>query len=99
MDYEEAKKHKAFLEEKTIHHSRELNKLPGINSGSMGMTPENIKQSPEYKLHKQGYATAHEQLRKFNQTFTKQFKKEYADERAAKRKILQEHEQSYWDKK
>jgi hypothetical protein len=63
------------------------------------MTPDAIKFSPEYKEDKRKYSESHEKLRKINQLISKNFKNEEAQERAAKRKILQEHQLPHWKEK
>ena len=81
MTYEEAKVVKAKLES-------DLSAVvapAGTGSGSMGLTPDHIKASPEWKAYRTAYDTALTALRNFNGWFVKTFKKEYRAERNARR--------------
>lgn len=40
--------------------------LKAFPKGPMGLTPEDVKNSPEYKAAKQAYSSAFERLRQFN---------------------------------
>jgi hypothetical protein len=60
-------------------------KALGGGTGPMGLTPDHIKFSPEYRI---AYATsqqAHQKLRSLNQTYVKKFANELRAEREAKR--------------
>jgi len=85
MTYAEAKLHKEELENICDINSKKIN---SFEKGEMGLTPKHIKILPEYKLAKQSYENSFAELRKFNEYFVKTFKKEYANERQNKRKML-----------
>jgi hypothetical protein len=86
MSYEEAKAHGAKLENAVAEASNALRAIPGLGSGRMGLTPDAIKSTPEFKVAKDNYNRAFTALRKFNQGFIKEFKKEILADRDAKRK-------------
>jgi hypothetical protein len=52
-----------------------LRAVPGIGSGPMGMTPDAVKASPEYRAAKLAYERAHAELRAFNAALRKAFPK------------------------
>lgn len=59
--------------------SKALGAIPGVSSGPMGLTPDSVKQTTEFKIANRNYQIATEAMRKFNKEgwFTKTFKKEY----------------------
>ena len=48
-----------------------LKAVPGIASGSMGLTPDHVKQSPEYRKAKYNADCAFLALRRFNSQYAK----------------------------
>lgn len=46
--------------------SNELGAIAGVGMGEMGLTPDHVKQSPEYQEAKRRYRMAFEALREFN---------------------------------
>ena len=81
MNYAEAKQLKAQLEGNLDVASKALRAIPGIGSGPMGLTPDAVKNSPEYRAASAAYDVAFAALRNFNGQFVKAFKAEYAAER------------------
>jgi len=62
------------LEEKSKLAGAVLKKFP---SGPMGLTPDSVRTSPEFRKAKADFDSAFSALRKFNQYFVKEFSKEY----------------------
>lgn len=62
-----------------------LKQIPSIGSGPMGLTPDDVKNTPEYRIAKQAMDKAFAELRSFNAVYSKRFKKEIATGRKAKR--------------
>lgn len=81
MTFEQAKQYRDNLEAQLKHFSNEMNKFP---KSPMGLTPDNVKQSPEFQIVDQAYKIHFKELQKFNQWFVKEFKKELAAERKNK---------------
>lgn len=62
--------------------SQHLNTFP---KGEMGLTPDDVKASAEWKCAKLSFDVSFQNLRNFNQYYTKQFKRELAQMRDEKR--------------
>lgn len=60
-----------------------LQSVPGLNSGVMGLTPDHVKRSTEYKVAISEFNIAFSYLRKVNAWFVKTYKKDYAADRKA----------------
>ncbi len=56
--------------------------ISSFPTGAMGLTPDHVKQSPEWRAAYSRYQSAHNVLRNFNRMFLKQYRKEIAAERA-----------------
>tara|TARA_R110000822_G_scaffold301108_3_gene424824 strand:- start:817 stop:1116 length:300 start_codon:yes stop_codon:yes gene_type:complete len=80
LNFESAKNYQLNLERKLNEIGNKLSKYP---KGIMGLTPDHIKQTEEWKSNKKDFETAFFKLRTFNSYFTKQYKKERAAERKA----------------
>ena len=78
MNYEEAKLRKQELEEKNNEHSVRLNTF---EKNSLGMTPDHIRELPEYQKAKQDFDRSFAELRNFNGQYVKMFKKEIQADR------------------
>lgn len=76
--YTEAKIIKSQLEAENSVWSKRLSVFP---KGPMGLTPDHIKFSPEYREVKENFDKSWKYMRDFNGWFTKKFKKEIAAER------------------
>ena len=55
--------------------------------GNMGLTPDNVRSSPEYHNVKAKFDEAFADLRKFNAAFTKVFARDIKAERRARRVV------------
>lgn len=80
--YETFKEAQAVLEEIVERTGKVLREIPGVGSGPMGLTPDAIKASPEYRAAKAAYDKAFAALRAFNGKYVKLFKAEISAERA-----------------
>lgn len=69
--YSEAKAHRDRLDTHVSALSKTLNAFP---KGAMGMTPEGVKASAEFKKVKSEFDGAFAKLRKFNGKFSKVYK-------------------------
>lgn len=59
--------------------------LSSFPKGKMGLTPDAVKQSPAWVSAKRAYDAAFARLQNYNTHFTKQFKRELAEDRRARR--------------
>lgn len=84
MNFQDAKSYKASLAQIEDAAGKILNSFP---KGPMGLTPDHVKASPEWKAAYQAHARAFAALRDFNGKFVKAFKKELAAERKARYQI------------
>lgn len=82
MSYENDLTKKLELEKVLVSASEELSKFP---KNEIGLTPDEIKFSPEYKKAKSKVDAAFQNLRKFNGPFVKKYKKEIIKTRNEKR--------------
>ena len=64
--------------------SATLRAIPGVGSGPMGLTPDAVKFSPEFRAADLAFKYAFANLRAFNDRYTKEFKKEVRAARRAK---------------
>lgn len=78
-------KRQAELEGEAAAASAILRDFPGAGSGAMGLTPDAIKFSPEYRAAREGYASAAARLAQFNSKFCQRFKAELSARRMATR--------------
>lgn len=72
MNFEEAKAYKQELDSINRTHSEILQQF---ETNSMGLVPDNIRATPEWKKAKQDYDSSFAELRKFNAWFVKEFRK------------------------
>jgi len=86
MTYAKYKQQAAQLDISVSEASKALKQFP---RGAMGLTPDAVKATPEWKIAKQRYDLAFHCSRKFNSWFTKAYKKELAAERNERRAALQ----------
>lgn len=78
MTYAEAKQMQETLWQRMTSLGENLNTFP---KGPMGLTPDTVKASPEFKLAKRNFNQAFEQLRMFNKFYLKTFKAEIKADR------------------
>lgn len=78
-----AKAHKEKLDSHVSALGKALNAFP---KGAMGMTPEGVKASAEFKKVKAEFDGAFSKLREFNGKYSKVFKAEIKTERMNRRK-------------
>ena len=61
-----------------------LRSIPGVGSGPMGLTPDNVKFSPEYRSAKAAFDHAFANLQAFNKRYVKEYRKELMSQKRAK---------------
>lgn len=81
MQYSIQKQVKQSLESEVEKAKKVLKAFDKYGKSVMGLTPDFVKAMPEYKKAKADFDNAFKVLRKFNQQFVKQFRKEIAKER------------------
>ncbi len=64
---------------------RNLKAIPGVGSGPMGLTPDDIRARPDYRIAKEAMDKSFAALREFNAVYVKRYKKELAAESKLKR--------------
>jgi hypothetical protein len=74
---------KRQIESQLEKASKTLNQFP--KGGPLGLTPDNVKRSPQWQLAKASFEKLAKQARAFNQWFIKQYKVEYREHRRALR--------------
>jgi len=84
MEYSIQKQVKQSLESEVEKAEKALKEFDKYGKTEIGLTPDFVKAMPEYKKAKTEFDNAFQVLRKFNQQFVKQFKKEIAKERREK---------------
>ena len=78
-DYVQAKARRDELEAESTRTSRALKALSG--GGPMGLTPEAVRATSEWKTAKRESDAAFAALRNFNAIYLKRFKREIAEDR------------------
>lgn len=86
MSFAIAKVTASLLESDHSTASRNFKSTPGVGSGPMGLTPDDIRARPDYRIAKQAMDKAFAELRAFNAVYVKRYKNELAAERKLKRK-------------
>lgn len=81
LSYEEAKRVAERLWELSSVSANVLNSYP---KGAMGLTPDSVRATPEWKADKAEADRTFRALQDWNKVYTKQFKKERQADRAAK---------------
>ena len=64
--------------------AKALKSIPGVGTGTMGLTPDHVKASPEYRAAKARYDWDWDNYRKFNGWYVRHFAKELRKARADK---------------
>lgn len=80
-DYASAKAHADKLNEEMTKASDRLQAFP---SGAMGLTPDSVRSTPEFKKAKADFDKAFAACRAFNAVYVKKFKKERNEDRKRK---------------
>jgi len=75
----------ARLEQAEKAASARLRAIPGVGSGRMGLTPDHVRASAEFKQAKAAHVQAAAQLAQFNGRFCKLFATELREERDRRR--------------
>lgn len=81
-EYVSAKTQRDALQAEVDRTGAALRALSG--GGAMGLTPDDVKASPEWQAAKRAYDAAFAALRQFNQRFTKDFAQDIRAERRAR---------------
>lgn len=84
MTYAEAKATAANIDAEVSAAEVALRSFP---AGPMGLTPDSVRVTPEYRAAKLAFDKSFAKLRAFNGTFTKTFAKEIREERRARRAV------------
>jgi hypothetical protein len=82
MTFEEAKLTKALMENDVAETNAALALFP---RSAMGLTPDDVKASPEFRAAKVAFEKSFGKLRAFNGVITKKFAKEMRQERLMRR--------------
>lgn len=82
--YEAAKQNRALVDKACDDATKKLKAIKGVGSGGSGLTPDSVRALPEYKRAKAELDRAFKKLQDTNLRFTKEFKKESAQERKDK---------------
>lgn len=82
MTFAAAKATRAALDNEVARLGQVLNAFP---KGAMGLTPDAVKFSPEFRAAKQAFDVAFAKLRNFNSAFTKAYADEIREERRTRR--------------
>ena len=83
MTFEEAKAIRARLSAEADRLCAAVRAL-GAGTGPMGLTPEHIKFSPEFRAAKGAYDAAFKRLREFTGAMHRLYKRELREERKAR---------------
>jgi len=84
MTFEQAKAIRDQLDAAAAAAGRAIKAVPGVGTGPLGLTPDAVKASPEWRAARAAYDTAAAKLRGFNMFFTRQFARELRAERRAR---------------
>lgn len=85
MNYQDALVYRATLEWKHEGAANDLKSLIGNERGAFNLTPDSIKQTPEWQAAYRKERAAFNAMRDFNMYMARNFKKELRAEREAKR--------------
>jgi hypothetical protein len=84
VQFAAGKASQARHEERVREASARLKAIPGIGSGRLGLTPDSVKASAEYRAARAAYEEAHATAARFNERFLAKFKRELREERRAR---------------
>ena len=85
MTFEEAKIQQIELDAAVKTTSEALQVFPKTG---IGLVPDAVRATPEYRTAKKAFEVAFHALRDFNQTFVKQFREELREERRVRMEAL-----------
>lgn len=68
---------KLQLESDMAAAGRAWNAIPGVGSGAIGLTPDSVKQSPEYRRARLAYDAAARAVRDYNRAFMREHGRQY----------------------
>lgn len=88
MSFAIAKVTASLLESDYSAASRNFKAIPGVGSGPMGLTPDDVRARPDYRIAKEAMDKAFAALRAFNAPFVKKYAKQLRTERNERRKQL-----------
>jgi hypothetical protein len=91
--YQTFKQAQAILDAQLDAASKVLRDIPGVGTGPMGLTPDAVAATPEYRNAKKAVDAAFAALRAFNGKYVKRFKAEIMADRPARLKALNEKRQ------
>lgn len=77
MTYPEALALKQLAESRCDDAPRALRAVPGVGSGPMGLTPDHVKVSPEYREARAAADKAFREMQRVNAWFCKTYAREY----------------------
>lgn len=81
-------KARAMIESELAQAGAALRAIPGVGSGPMGLTPDSVKFSPEFRAAKARHDIAFAALRRLNGHNVKRFAAELRQEREAARAAM-----------
>lgn len=84
-EFERAQAAQRRVELNVEEASTALKRFDALRAGPLGLIPDEVKRTAEYRSAKQRYDAAFGRLREFNAVFVKKFAKELAAARRAKR--------------
>lgn len=84
MNYQDAKIIKDQLYATMDTTSDELNRLCAPHKGAMGLTSDAYRATVEYQEAKRAFDVSFQQVRNFNEWFSRTFKKEMREDRRAR---------------
>lgn len=84
LPYEEAKARVKKARDKSAAASAVLQKFP---KGPSGLTPDHVKNSPEFRAAKAAYDRAFAEEQRLNSWFVRTYKKEYQEDRRKNRRV------------
>lgn len=83
--YADAKAIHDMLHDAYDRTAKALGAIPGVGTGPMGLTPDAVKATPEFRQAHANFHRVHETLRAFNRPFLKRYRREYQAELMARR--------------
>jgi len=76
LDFEIDTQTRNYFEEEVYSAKQKLKNIEGVSKGSMGLTPDEVKNSEEYKTAKANLDFAFRRLQNFNAMYVKRWAKE-----------------------